>query len=245
LDGLAHYRRAQGRPALSVNWGAWLEVGAAVGKESAARGAAAGMAAISPEWGITALDRLLISSPVQAVVTAVDWPRWFQHYPAAVDNPLLARFAPVGNRQRDDSRSAGAANIVAQLQAVDRPQERRDLLENFLRQQAAHILRQSPAKIETNVPFGSLGFDSLMGLELKNSLERQLGLVLPVSLIWNYPTVAEMAVYIARQLGLSLEAKPDEAFPVVTAEDGRAAEIAELSEEEALRMLQEKLGALE
>jgi phthiocerol/phenolphthiocerol synthesis type-I polyketide synthase C len=246
LDGLAYYRRAQGLPALSVNWGAWLEVGAAVGKESAARGAAAGMAAITPERGISALDQLLATRPVQVVVTVVDWPRWFQHYPAAAETPLLARFVPAGDDGRGDARPASAANVAAQLQALDRPQERRDLLENFLRRQAAHILRQSPAKIETHVPFGSLGFDSLMGLELKNSLERQLGLVLPVSLVWNYPTVAEMAVFIARQLGLSLDDKSnDTPPPAAAAEDGRTAEIAQLSDEEVLQMLQEKLGTLD
>jgi NAD(P)-dependent dehydrogenase (short-subunit alcohol dehydrogenase family) len=264
LDGLAHYRRAKGQPALSVNWGAWLEVGAAVGKESAARGAASGMAAITPEWGISALDQLMAAAPVHAVVTAVDWPRWFQNYPAAVETPLLARFTPDGEAGRGDSRPDGAADIVAQLQALERPQERRALLEDFLRQQAARILGQSPAKIEIHVPFGSLGFDSLMGLELKNSLERQLGLVLPVSLVWNYPTVAEMALYIANQLGVALvEEKAATkvagatataatatvaATPSVSpelAEDARAAELAQLSDDDVLRMLQEKLDTLE
>jgi phthiocerol/phenolphthiocerol synthesis type-I polyketide synthase C len=249
LDGLAHYRRAQGLPAISINWGAWLEVGAAVGKQSAERGAAAGMATITPERGIAALDQLLTAGPVQAVVTAVDWPRWFQQYPTAVATPLLARFTPASDIAPSDGQTGWATNIVAQLRALDRPREQRDLLEAFLRQQAAHILRQSPAKIETHVPFGSLGFDSLMGLELKNSLERQLGLALPVSLVWNYPTVAEMAVYIARQLGVALADKPDDASydtsPAATTEDGRTAVIAELSDEEVLQMLQEKLGALD
>jgi acyl carrier protein len=249
LDGLAQYRRAQGLPAITINWGAWLTVGAAVGKESAARGAAAGMAAITPAWGVTTLGRLLAAAPVQAVVTAVDWPRWFQQYPAAMATPLLTRFTPVGDKERRNALLAGATNMVAQLQALDRPQERRDRLEDFLRQQAAHILRQSPAKIETHVPFGSLGFDSLMGLELKNSLEQQLGLVLPVSLVWNYPTVAEMAVYVARQLGVSLDDRPDDALSAATAAamvaNNRTAEIAELSDEEVLHMLQEKLGTLD
>jgi phthiocerol/phenolphthiocerol synthesis type-I polyketide synthase C len=252
LDGLAHYRRAKGLPALSVNWGAWLEVGAAVGKESAARGAASGMAAITPEWGISALDQLMAAAPVHAVVTAVDWPRWFQNYPAAVETPLLARFTPDGEAGRGDSRPDGAADIVAQLQALERPQERRALLEDFLRQQAARILGQSPAKIEIHVPFGSLGFDSLMGLELKNSLERQLGLVLPVSLVWNYPTVAEMALYIANQLGVALvgekAATKVAATPAISpepADDARAAELAQLSDDDVLRMLQEKLDTLE
>jgi hypothetical protein len=66
-----------------------------------------------------------------------------------------------------------------------------------------------------------------------------------VSLVWNYPTVAEMAVYIARQLRVALADKPDGTPPAATAEDGRTAEIAELSDEEVLHMLQEKLGTLD
>ena len=85
-----------------------------------------------------------------------------------------------------------------------------------------------------------------MGLELKNSLERQLGLVLPVSLVWNYPTVAEMAVYMAQQLGLSLADDGGEtAVAANPPGDTRAAELAQLSEEDVLHMLQEKLGTLE
>jgi acyl carrier protein len=134
---------------------------------------------------------------------------------------------------------------VVQLRSLALPRERRQRLEDFVREQAARVLRQPPAQIDSHTPFGSLGFDSLMGLELKNILERHLELVLPVALVWNYPTVAEMAAYLAAQLGLALEDEAEVATPATAPEERRAAEIADLSDAEVLKMLEEKLGALQ
>jgi hypothetical protein len=47
--------------------------------------------------------------------------------------------------------------------------------------------------------------DSLMGLEVRNLLERGLGVALPATLIWNYPTVSSLAVEVARRAGIPLE----------------------------------------
>ena len=53
LDALAHHRRAEERPALSVNWGSWAEVGMAARlKDSEGdRWAAAGLGWIEPYQG--------------------------------------------------------------------------------------------------------------------------------------------------------------------------------------------------
>src|SRR6185503_18673039 len=49
LDALAHYRRAQGQPALSINWGPWSEVGlAAAQADRGQRLATRGVQSISP-----------------------------------------------------------------------------------------------------------------------------------------------------------------------------------------------------
>jgi hypothetical protein len=53
-----------------------------------------------------------------------------------------------------------------------------------------------------------------------------------------------VAGYLDEQLGLALHSAPGESTPIAS-DDRRAAELADLSEEEVLRLLQEKLGNLD
>ena len=61
LDAFVHYRRAQGLPALSINWGAWAEIGAAAElvRTQQQQMAAQGMGVITPQHGLAALGYLL------------------------------------------------------------------------------------------------------------------------------------------------------------------------------------------
>ena len=59
LDALAHYRHGLGLPALSINWSAWSEVGAAAGREVGEQVAHWGAERIQPHQGLTVLEQLL------------------------------------------------------------------------------------------------------------------------------------------------------------------------------------------
>jgi len=73
LDALAHYRRAQNLPGLSINWGAWSEVGSAAKMGIDAQLDAKGIGMIPPRLGLDALERLVSSPAVQVAVMPVDW----------------------------------------------------------------------------------------------------------------------------------------------------------------------------
>src|SRR5690606_32617959 len=75
LDALAHHRRALGLPAVTINWGAWAEIGAAAGRELGP-----GMRRFSVEEGLEALGRVLSAAQAstepritQLAVLDVDW----------------------------------------------------------------------------------------------------------------------------------------------------------------------------
>ena len=58
MDALAHRRRAQGLPALAINWGPWSEVGLAARGGVADRGRQQGIAPIDPASGAQVLRYL-------------------------------------------------------------------------------------------------------------------------------------------------------------------------------------------
>jgi acyl carrier protein len=105
------------------------------------------------------------------------------------------------------------------------------------------VMRLAPAEVDADVPFGRLGLDSLMGLELRNRLEAALGLRLPASLVWTYPTLGALSAALAETLGVTAAATP--AAPVGPGRPSAPDELDGVSDEEVERLLQDELEAFE
>jgi myxalamid-type polyketide synthase MxaE and MxaD len=122
-----------------------------------------------------------------------------------------------------------------------KPEQRRALLVAHLQQQVGQVVRIDPAEIDPDVALGSLGLDSLMGLEIRNRLEASLGLTLSATMAWTYPTLSALTAHLAQRMDLALE----EASATPDQEDERLTQIAEsiaqLSNDDMEALLMKKL----
>jgi acyl carrier protein len=111
------------------------------------------------------------------------------------------------------------------------------------------VLRLDVDRVPEDKILRSLGLDSLMALELRNRLERNLRQKFSATLVWNYPTISAIAAHLESRLAANhfggAEAKAENVAEVETkpsaaeqrAPDGRsAAELleAELTEVESV-----------
>ncbi|HEY2502020.1 MAG TPA: SDR family NAD(P)-dependent oxidoreductase [Mycobacterium sp.] len=209
LDALAWHRRAEGRPALTINWGPWAEVGLANRPEQQRHLTQHGIEAMPAADGVRTLSYLLPLSATQVAVLRVDWARGRSELRRGLNPPLIADLlrAPAGQPAVDDAlRRAG-------------PQERRRLLQSYLRDQVAGKLGLTPSRLDIQLPLNQLGVDSLIAVELRAQIERDLGIVVPVVQLLDGPSVSGLADWLGDRLS---SAGPPEPDPTVAA-DTRAA----------------------
>ncbi len=193
LDSLAHWRRAQGHAALSINWGLWAEVG--MGADFAAQRSIDDRAdsnRLSPKQALEALARLMDEQATQAAVLPTDWDQWRKQYPALADVPFfkdLVAHRPPGEGQAVKAAPGLTPEALAQAAAGDQI----GLLLNYLAAQVSRILGLDRETLDVQQPITELGLDSLMAVELKNRLELDLGLIVPMVKILQGPSVAQLA----------------------------------------------------
>ncbi len=205
LDALAHHRRSRGLAALSVDWGAFAEVGlAAAADVRGARLRSRGVRSLTPEEGLEVLERLLAADVAQMAVMPFDARQWIEFYPAASASTMLA---PLLREGPGADLSAEHLALTARLAAADE-RGRLQLLEGVLRREAARVLRCQESALDDEATFPALGMDSLMGLELRGRLEAALGLRVAATSLWTYPSVAQLAAHLAETLAGSAPEAP-------------------------------------
>jgi len=250
LDALAHHRRAQGLPAVSIDWGAWSQVGAAaaLSAQERKRLTERGGGLITPEQGCAALAHVLTQDAAQIGVVPICWARYLRHL--KTPSLLLAEFA--AEQTAPDATAADASAQFRQQLIAAPPKKRRNMLTAHVQSQVAAVLgmSQSPAQ---QVGFAELGMDSMMTLELKKRLEQSVQITLPATVVFEYPTIAALATYLYEEVLPAAEPAPDD-----TIGDGRAtpadepsdepadqAALDALSTDELAHLLAEKLEMLE
>lgn len=221
LDALAWHRRAEGRAALSINWGPWAGLGFSARSEQAYL-TRHGVEAMPAAECLRALADLLARSATQVAVLDIDWARWQSGLSPGMNPPLLADLPAgpsAGKRATDlgtDDAPGPGSSLGDALQGAG-PEERQRRLERYLRDLAAGKLGLAPSSLDVAAPLTGLGVDSLIALELRIQIERDLGIVVPVARLLDRPTVASLSGWLGDQLSRTGPARPAGASPAKAA----------------------------
>jgi aryl carrier-like protein len=160
-------------------------VGLAARANRGGRLAIGGLKSVSPRQGLEAFGRILLGDVAQICVLAVDWPESRAAHPVLAGMPFFSRqdaAMPRGHEMHA---------LLAQLLAAPGGVQGEIVLER-LRQHAAAVLRLAPAKVDVEQPLIMMGIDSLMAVELRSRIERELGVAIPLLQLIKGPSLAEL-----------------------------------------------------
>jgi len=246
MDALAHLRRAQGLPALSVNWGAWSVSGmaAALDERDQRRWAEWGLVAMSPADAVASLGKLLGGRSAQVAVLPMDWPRYCGQFPGA-SAPAFLSLVLQGPSSSEAIPVSAAARLRAELDRTA-PRKRLDLLMDHVRDHALHVLGLAPTfPLDPQQGLRDVGLDSLLALELRKRLQSAVEHPLPATLAFDFPTIADLARYLAKDvLSLELTTPADPAAADATSREAALDEVDGLSDEMAEALLNAELSGV-
>jgi len=188
VDALAHQRHARGLPALAVNWGPWSAGMAAGGPLPE------GLHALGASDAFAALERLLTERVAQAAVVAADWVRFARPGAARVPSLLNGLIGP-----SPSGRDASAGALRRRLAAAPPAQRRALLQEHVLAQVRAVLQMDASQPFDARQPLSTMGFDSLMAVELSRALGQALERPLPATLLFQHPTVEALVEHLVAE----------------------------------------------
>ncbi|WP_326638683.1 SDR family NAD(P)-dependent oxidoreductase [Streptosporangium sp. NBC_01755] len=200
LDALAQVRRAAGLAGLSLAWGAWAQdagMTGTLGEIEMRRISRTGMPALSAEQGLAAFEAAVGSDRAMVVVVRLELSvlRTFPEVPH-----LMRGLVRAGRRLAVSTSVGGDSELVRRLAGLEEA-ERVRLVVELVRAQAAVVLGHASGEaVQPGREFRELGFDSLTAVDLRNRLNIAVGLRLPATLVFDYPTPLVLARFLVSEL---------------------------------------------
>ena len=240
LDGLAQYRHQLGLPGISINWGAWSGVGSAANPETQAHFKAIGVEPLDPKRGLAALESLLSeASKSQVGVMPIRWSSFLTQFKAARVPCVYANFTRKLELQPSSRKEKTRPKLRERLAQTSRAKQNHTLTA-ALQEMAASVLgMRSGSELDPECPLGDLGMDSLLAVELRNAITAELGMPLPATILFDYPTISSLSKFL--NAAVLKEYVPGTTGEVVV-DDDVLSSIEKLSDDQADALLAAKVA---
>ncbi len=201
LDGLAHYRLALGLSGLSLHLGAVSQVGEAAQRGADARAFQHGMGVISPAQFLESLELLMSNttkpegnfSNVEVGVVSIYWSDWQERI---IKWSFLSDWQDI-----TQTKVVHPQGFIEKLRRTDESNPYPQILSQ-VHEIAAQVLRYPILKISIHEPLTRMGMDSLMAIEIRNSINA-LGFSISLEAILTGLCIEDLANEIVIQLNES------------------------------------------
>jgi len=215
LDALVHFRRGMGLPAQAIDWGAWSEIGTLARRSLDKDLDEKGMSTISPAMGLQVLEHILLdgASP-QVCVIPIQWSKFLGRFPLGARPPM---FAGLGKNEPVSSHLLQPKmDSLRHRMQRSQPSDREAIMTTYLKEQVSRVLGIQPERLDPARPFHEFGLDSLMAVELKHQLKRDVDVDVAPSRLLDTASVVELA----RILESALRTAPTGAAEAITGSSG-------------------------
>ena len=229
LDTASQVGYLEGKYITSMQWGAWAGAGMASQDPATLRTVERlGMLMVEPPQGLIALDNTLRLSHGSILTAApfkwndvAKWKLQRRYIPSIFLDVMEAAVGPSLVEIEGEEAAAAAANMAIRRMS---PEEYQQFVSDEVSQTVASILGTS--EIGANESLMSAGLDSLGAVEFRSSLQTRLGVDLPGTLIFDYPTVSALTTFLTEST------MPEQEKISGTDAGARAYEIVEIAQQE-------------
>jgi len=183
------------------------------------RAAPRGMRGLTNREALGLLGRLMSCRCSSLGAMPFDWHEWAKAHPATAASPYLRLLAPAVG---EDADSSGISRAELLRSSAD---ERKRMIETYLLGRLARLLEVEPEELEADEPLTRLGIDSLMAVEMKNRVEAELEISIPIVVLLQGVSISQLATFVAERLTLtpttSVPVAERPSAPQLSGEDAR------------------------
>jgi acyl carrier protein len=144
------------------------------------------------------LERIIQKAPTQVVVMQIDWRHLSVLYSGLSRSSIFDGLA-TGRHGGESPVYPGALTQFADAQ------DRYAKVLDYLSDHVGALLGVAAQGLDQDKPISQLGFDSLMAVQLKNKMEKELGVAAPMAALLAGPTITELTSSLLTQLASSTQ----------------------------------------
>ncbi|MCH2193536.1 SDR family NAD(P)-dependent oxidoreductase [Kordia sp.] len=201
LDAFANHRNQQTSnnvrygKTLSINWPFWEEGGFSLSESDIAQGKEhIGIHPISTKVGLEYFEEFLCSDVSQAI--------------ALYGNGQKIQQYILQGAKTEESTPTQVTTVIKDAELLEKTQ-------TYLQELIGNVIKLEPSRIDIEEPFDVFGIDSIIIGQINISLENDLG-ELPKTLLYEYPTIKELAEHLHVEAKQQLQKVLQIVTPVAT-----------------------------